>query len=774
MLKNRILVYIAVLFGYIAFSLFLCPQIQADDIYFKINPSGSLALGNNHWEAVFNNKNGSLESIFDKTIGGIVCYGTKDESLWAADFFEDLEIYKIGESISKSVNAFSYTWDQDAHILKFFYISNLSALNTIDAEVSIRASSENWFEMQLHLTNKYGSIIKFAYFPNDMKFHNPEIEEALYPILPGLILKKSYFIEGRSYSGKYPGWPGVFADFVSITTINGRLSIYAYQNKDKFIPSVIGFLADDQDVAISYYSHQFGAAVKNNEEYTSPWVKIRVGDDNYALPIEAYRIDNGFDKFDDLHVKLGSKYNQIVAAPVLKLEATKLKLKFNEYDENIFQILPSPLIYHFCGYQVGGFDENVPDLLPPEPVWGTTEDFIAMIEQLKQRGDLFMPYTNPTWWDDESATLSNLPSPLNINDVAVIHENYLPVYEKYNYYSGGFVICPYSQFARDVLASKMIENKELIKSDIIFEDQIGARQWWFDFNSSSPTLLSYEDGWIEHTRKYRNNLLATELGYDRLAETEIAFYGSVLLPIREGTGGSTWGPDNWEIYPMVSILLRDKVMLYQHDLADYTMTSYKENLSWNLAFGYMPTMQIVNLTGVDTEWIRMISDFSKYILSKYAGERINSYSKVSDYITRTDFDSYSVYTNWSESYPYDIDGHTIAPMGAMIKKNDGTITAGVFTAYNGRSFEGEELYLIEERKADSIIFRSYLGVSTEIALQLPQNWNASDKYKILIKLPKGGFFYVKSYKVENGKIIFRIFEGREDIYPEYFEIKRVN
>jgi hypothetical protein len=766
MFKNRYLKYFGTMIGYILMLSSLCPEISANAVYFETNSTGSLTLGNAYWEAAFDKTKGSLEYIIDKSTGGIVCHGSKDKSLWAVNFFNDPDVYK------SEVNSFSYTWDQNAGILKFYYSSKNPSGKAIDAEVTIRASEERWFEMQLHLTNKYGSLARFAHFPYNLAFSTTEIEEALYPILPGVIFQKSFFLEGRSYTGNYPGWPGVFADFVSLKTTNGDLSIYAYQPLDKFIPSLLGFIADSEDTGKFYYYHPFGAGVKNNEEYSSPWVKFRVGDGNYIDQIEAYRVDNGFDKFSDIQLKLGGDYEKIVSAPILKIEATKLKLKFSEYDDYIFKLLPSPLIYHFCGYQKGGFDQNVPDLLPPEPAWGTTEELAAMIARLHQRGDLFMPYTNPTWWDDESATLLNLPSLYTIAQVAVLHENYLPVYETYNYYYGGYVICPYSKFAIDILSTKMEENKELLQSDIIFEDQIGARQWWFDFNESSPTNLSYENGWIEHTRKYKDRLLATELGYDRLAETEIGFYGSVLLPIREGVAGSLWGAVNWKIYPMISILLRDKVLLYQHDLADYTMTSFKENFSWNLAFGYLPTMQIVNLASLNPEWVRMISDFTKYLFSKYAGERIRRYSSESEYVSCTEFDTFTVYTNWNESYPFDIEGHSIAPMGAMIKKNDGSITAGVYTSYNGISLEGKEHYLIEERSADSIILRHYLGGGTKIAVQLPQEWNSTQRFKILMYLSKGGIYIVKSYQVENGKIIFKLFEGNEDLYVESYKILR--
>lgn len=755
----------------LVFCFFILFDVDADAAYFR-NTSGALVIGNNYWEASFSSINGSLKYIIDKTGGGEVCIGSRDDSLWAADFFYESDMYKSNIYKSGSSSNFSYTWDQKTNSLKFYYTSN-PAGSGIDADITITVTEEHWFNMRLHLVNKAGKIIKLLYFPNEFMFANANISEALIPILPGMVLKNSYFTERRSYVARYPGWPGVFADFMSVKLANGNISVYAYQNSDSFIPSFLGFAADSEAAGKSYYYHAFGAGTDMDGEYLSPNVKIRVGDGNYVDSIEAYRIDNGIDKYEDIKTKLGSVYELITTAPILKLESTKLKLKFSEYEDLLLKRLPSPLIYHLCGFQIGGFDENVPDLLPPEAAWGTTDDLVQLIQKMKQRGDLFMPYTNPTWWDDESPTLTNIPSGLTIKQIAMNHEDYKPVYELYNYYSGGYVVCPYSQFVKNVLDLKMKEMKETLLSDLIFEDQIGARQWWFDFNENSPTSLSYIDGWIEHTRKYKSYLLSTELGFDRLAETEMAFYGSILLPIRNGVVGPMLGPDDWDIYPMASILLRDKVLLYQHDLADYTMTLFKENFSWNAAFGLLPTMQITSMSSTDFDWMRMISGFSKYVFSNYTDQRIKDYTYISDNLSLTEFDSYLVYTNWNETYPEEVGEHSIAPMGTMIRSIDGTVTAGVFVSYNGVSLGDDEHFIIEERQPDSIIIRHYNTTGATLAVKLPENWDAS-KTKVLCHMPDGGLIPVIQYRIEGRYIIFDAIGKKGDIYADYYKIISVD
>jgi hypothetical protein len=772
MYNNKFRIFLTVfIVSFIFFSIYSI-ECRADAVYFQDTGGESLILSNSFWEASFSRTNGSLKYIKDKNSGAIVCYGSKEDSLWAVDFFESPDVFKSSEYIKSYSRSFTYKWEPGTGTLAFSFSGARAGIAEIDADVTIKTSAENWFEMQLHLHNRYGKTFRLAYFPNDLAFSIPEIEEALYPALPGVIFKKSFFQQRRSYTGRYPGWPGVFADFVSMKTINGVLSIYSHQGAERFIPSILGFVSSDGDPDKFYFNHAIASGTYNNEDYYSPWIKFKVGGD-YVESIEDYRSDNGYDKYASLKQKLGASYEKIIRSPILKLENTKLKLRFDEYDELLFKILPSPLIYHFCGFQIGGFDQNVPDLLPPEPAWGTTEDLTDMVKKLHQRGNLFMPYTNPTWWDDESDTLRNLPPYLTIDDIAVIHEDYRPVYEIYNFYSGGYVTSPYSPFVREVIAAKMKEAADVMLSDMVFEDQIGARQWWFDFNVNSPTLISYIDGWIEHTRKYKDKLLGTELGFDRLAETEIAFYGGMLLPIRDETAAAIWGAGNLSIYPMISILLRDKVMLYQHDLADYTMTLFKENFSWNLAFGYFPTMQIVSRSSMNIEWMKMISSFSQNVLSRYADERVRNFSYITDYLSKTEFENFEVFANWDENYPCNVDEHSIAPMGAMVRSKTGNLTAGIFTVYNGIPLEGKEQYIIEERNPDSILIRHPLGDATTFAVIPLSKWEATDKLIIRISLSNGIYFRVP-YSMNNGKIVFRLRGDIKDLRVEEYLIIRDN
>lgn len=59
-----------------------------------------------------------------------------------------------------------------------------------------------------------------------------------------------------------------------------------------------------------------------------------------------------------------------------------------------------------------------------------------------------------------------------------------------------------------------------------------------------------------------------------------------------------------EYYPLAGMLFRDKVLLYQHDLAAETMTDNKDMLRWNAAMGYNLSGDLY--TGVNNPWLAVI------------------------------------------------------------------------------------------------------------------------------------------------------------------------
>lgn len=710
-------------------ALTLSVPVMAQPIYFDDSAHDTMKLGNTFaYEIGLRKTNGSIAYLLDKTSGQSLTFGSRYEQLWGAVFPNAPVNYIGGASYhSTGANKFAYQWKDLDKLLTLSYKPDSSAQQRVTVEVKITASPEAYFDLQLYLQNEWGATLDFVLFPSDLVFKEAEVETALLPIMPGIMLEPSFFTQGRSYGARYPG-SGVFADYIFMQLRNGALALYSLYD-DGPVPLVeLGFTHDNQYLPQStFLTHNFRIALAHGGEWASPVVRMRVGE---TLPktITAFRDDNTLAHFPSIAQKLGADCNRIAQSPLLKADFCQLAgppfnlPKFTAYDSLLAQ-LPSPAILHPVAFQPRCFDNNYPDFLPPNPSFGTTTELRALFQKAQALGLFVMPYINPTWWDDESPTLRNLPPPLAINDIAVLDKNGDPVYESYGA-NGGYVASPCAPFVQARVDRLLREMTEGLPSALVFEDQIGARPGYFDFNAACATPRSYMHGWREHTRRHAAKRLATEQGYDRLLETEIAFHGSVLLNDRRGELDQWWGHGNWRYYPLLSLMAHDKILLYQHDLAEETMAHDKATLSWNLAFGYMLSYDLHTGQMRAPAWRALVAIFQKHVASRYAGESMTDYFNLTEEATQSDFERVTVVTNWSPSASYAIASHVLPPQGVLVTSNDGKLTAGIFTRFNNADLTFGEHYLVvkESAQSDSIQVWQPGGFNTSLTVTRPTPW----------------------------------------------------
>ncbi len=701
-------------------------SVLPGSIYFDDSHPDLIVLGNtNYYEIGFRKANGSIAYINDKRGTGNVTAGSRYGCLWGVVFEQPEPTFFGGCNFSPAgPNRFTYNWSATARTLTFTYTPDPGAARRVNATVTIKPTENAWLDMRLIATNRWGEVMDWALFPCDTVFVEDEIREALLPILPGVMLTPQFFAENRSYMTRYPGYPGVFADFVWLATTNGTVTMYSLQGGGPIRPLDLGFVHDEEYLPDTvYFPHSFAAMTANGGSFTTPWVRLRVGDEAMAA-IQGYRADNGIGAYRSLRQKLGARYDQLAAAPLYKADSGHLGVPFRDYGP-ILNRLPVPGILHPVAFQPGGHDENYPDFLPPAATWGTTAEMAAMFRQAQARGLLVMPYTNPTWWDDGSPTLTSLPAPLTIRDVAVLDRNRDPVYEWYGPH-GGYVMSPYPSFVQNRLSQLVQQMTTDVPSDLLFEDQIGARPWLHDYNSASPSPTAYMEGWLAHTRVHHDKLLMTELGFDRLAETEVGFHGSVLLPAMWGGTDEWWGAGTWRPYPLATALARDKALFYQHDLAPETFTTRKEILTWNLAMGYMLSYDLAQSEfggGLESEWLGLVSAFQKWALAAYADQQVTGYADlVPSLLTRTDFETCQVYANWTSAHGWMISGHGIVENGVMVTCNEGALVAGIFKWYSNTRLSAGDHYLIEARGDWGAIVRQPIGADTDLTLAHLPAW----------------------------------------------------
>ena len=259
---------------------------------------------------------------------------------------------------------------------------------------------------------------------------------------------------------------------------------------------------------------------------------------------------------------------------------------------------------------------------------------------------------------------------------------------------GGYPVSPHAPIVQQRLARGITELTEQLQSDLIFEDQVGAGDVHCelatgdcrDYSQWIPHPTAYRQGWLDHTARYTDVGLMTEVGYDRMAAYELGFHGSLLFFERQGMADIWWGKGNWRPYPLATMLLRDKVLFYQHNLAPETFTDNLSTLRWNLAMGYQLSygLNVVNgRGGPNNPWLDVASLFQRVVLAPHATERLTAFTQVADQVTATEYGPIRVVANWHSTRPHTIAEHKIVPDGFYLTDQTGVLVAGAFTTYNG-------------------------------------------------------------------------------------------
>ncbi|MFZ2096979.1 MAG: hypothetical protein WAV05_10110, partial [Anaerolineales bacterium] len=203
--------------------------VAPGSIYFDDSDPELLVLGNQIWEIAFRKTNGGIVTITDKTVGGEISLGSRNECLWGASDMQDL-FYIGGCSFNKDwSNHFSYSWSAGEHALTLSYITDPGSQDEFIASVRVTASNTDYFDMQLNVQEHYqdGRLFDFILFPSDVYFREADVNGMLLPLLPGVILKPDFFTENRVYYWNYPGYPGAYADYLALSATSGELAMYS-------------------------------------------------------------------------------------------------------------------------------------------------------------------------------------------------------------------------------------------------------------------------------------------------------------------------------------------------------------------------------------------------------------------------------------------------------------------------------------------------------------------------------------------------------------------
>lgn len=670
---------------------------------------GLIKLANSRCEIAFSQENGGIAYIVDKSTGERISEGTKDGILWWAALADGNWLGSINYG-----RDFSYRWHALRRVLTLHYPA--SSKNRLAVTVTVSLAPTQAVVMRAHVVNNGGSAVRMFGFPSELKVIEDEIIDALLPMIPGAKLRSEFFFNHQSYDAQYPGV--MCADYSAVRSTRGKIAVYGRRGAIVH-PVYLGFGHEDALQDYTKMIHNYKTWLEGGGEWTSPEVVIRVGQD-YPETIDCYRRENGIDDFPSLAAKLGAEKERYFAAPMYKLDCERLNMPFERIKTEVIEKIPVPGLLHPVAFQPAGFDRHYPDFIPPRAEWGGTEGFADLVAYARQRGHLVMPYTNFSWWNPDSPTLRNLPAGIELAEIAVNLRSGGPVTESYNE-SSGYVMNLHHEFVADRIAAEHEKLLALAGVDAIFEDQFGARTAPYDYGAAGlaayGAAASYFEGVLAHARRMAGSRLMTECGIDVLAKYEIGFMGTNYLWDLAGYRAAT--APYTDYYPLAGMLFRDKVLLYQHNLAGETWTDDKAMFRWNLAFGYNFS---TGLAWMEHPWLPLVGIFQEQVLSRYADRLVTGFEALPGGATRTSFGPYRVHANWDDRNSFACGTHIVVPGGAMVRADDGSVTGGVFSCYNGSVLSDGDHYLIEIRDKDRIRVYQPLGNDTALCIEKRTGW----------------------------------------------------
>ena len=682
----------------------------------------TISIESDCYKLIFSKKNGAFLGIKDKVKNEIISVGSVDGILWRLNFHKRKSISNKDFDSDSKERPFKYKWKKSKKQLLFSYEDKTTDFKFT---ITICASKENYIDFKTEIKNTYEQPIILVNFPKGLTFKLEKLKRFIYPFRGGLAFKPGFFLERRYISeSQY-----LFSDYIAVEFENSNLSLYTIQNPKCWTQATMSAGYDSYQGGAGFYTYAQATYIKSSSRWRSPVIRMRIGEPTEES-IQHYIEDNALNKIPDLNKRISKDlFYKLSKSVLLKFDFVWIGQSFKEVKEFI-EKLPSPTLIHPVTFWDKGFDKNYPDYLPPNEDFGSQEDLRELVEAARELGDLVMPYTNPTWWN-ESVTLEKLGK----ENIAVIKLDGQIHGECYWGVNWGIITSPHHPQVIKRTQQTVREFKYDIPCDILFEDQLGSRPWQYDLNPRARGVNFYKQGLIDFARRDSKQIpVMCEGGFDGLMPYVIAFsdlsVNNALPP--DETFNSWYGKGNWEVFPYALYVAHNKNGFYQHNLAHEVFTNSKEQLTWNMAYGhnlnqgYWPAAWEKE----QKKWFYIDDAFQKAVACRFFGKKLTDFQRMGKEITFSRFEDIGIVANHSKVTPYEIEGFLLPPGGFLAKSQDDSLVAGIFDVFN-HDLLADEHFIIVEKEPDKIIVKQPDAKKTLISLKRPDAWDMADRINVI-------------------------------------------
>lgn len=484
-------------------------------------------------------------------------------------------------------------------------------------------------------------------------------------------------------------YPAGFADFQHVETNGGSLSWYRVAPRrhgpweaagDPTLVFVPGRLGCGRDEEGPFLSRRYETHVVSGEEWRAPLTRVLFERGAFEA-LDQYAVSNELGR--PLAAKMRPELLEPFRRSVLVYYGGSARAMIDDLDR-----LPSPCVLHTASYLKGGFDKEYPDHLPPSPSWGTAEDLAELLRACGERGILFMPYTNPTWWCDEPRG----PTFLAAGEAPLARSLTGDLYPEAYAANRGWTITFWHEAVRAANERTRTQFTQEFPVAVLFQDQCGARTWVYDTNPASPSPLAYTEGLISMVEEDSAIVpLSTESGWDRILAFESQFCGMTwrVVPTE---GGPEWvrpfsddyPPSAFRPFPLAQALGHESVAMIHHDLGQFVTND--EVLAWTVGLGYGLSYRIGPgaLDRPETRaWIEWLDEIQKTVCAPMIGEPLRAWEVLGGDgrapVFRAVYGDVTVTANTTEE-PFGMDAElAIGPHG-FLAEGDGVLAGAVTRA----------------------------------------------------------------------------------------------
>ncbi len=389
--------------------------------------------------------------------------------------------------------------------------------------------------------------------------------------------------------------------------------------------------------------------------------------------------------------------------------------------------LPGTAIIHTPSYmtplpgKANGWDA-FPNYFPPNPEFGTLEDYPALVETVNRSGHLFMPRNSFFYWAKDSA----VDREIGVEKMAMVGVDGQPRTARWA--ELGWLISPSSRPARAKLEEFFNTWREMGAS-LYFTNVIAAIGPWgnrYDFHPDTP---------------------APDLFYHQIRQL-LAWHGERLPLLSEGGGAwqmpyqagfcgdPGWNPNapgaDYLMLPsrgdylgfrreLNPLLYHQYVQYYPHNASVTDILDSLPKLSYALACGVNPKFGLTQNNDPEQyyRWLRTVAVMGEQVFSRLYGQRLEQFEKNGGLI-RARYGRCEIIANLAEA-EYALPepaGLVLGGQGFYFHDPDSGVTAGSFAEYAGHRFPSPQLLILQEAADRAEVWLPLADTAVDLLLPL--------------------------------------------------------